>query len=132
MEDSRFYLHDEPGALRLEVRGRLDEALLAQMLAGLATARSMQNGRPLVFDLRQAAAVEPEASRRLFSVAGPEARFLARDEHLPGMTDGQARQARLVAESRFSAMRRAWCLLLRLLRPGCACSTCQPERLWIL
>lgn len=132
MESGRFYLHDEPDSLRLEVRGRLDEALLQEMLASLATARSMLNGREVVFDLRRAAWIAPEVSRALAAEGGAERRFLARDEQLPDMTAALPREARLVAESRFSPLRRAWCFLLRFLRPGCACSSCQPERVWSL
>lgn len=132
MEEGRFYLHDRPDSLRLEVRGRLDEGLLKQMLASVATARSMLNGRPLVFDLRRAGPIAPGVSEKLAVLNAAETHFLTREEHLYELTAALPRQARLLAERRLSPARRAWCLLWRFLRPRCACTSCQPERVWSL
>lgn len=132
MESGRFYLHDEPASLRLEVRGRLDEALVKEMLASIATARSMLNGRPLVFDLRRARPIAPGVWDQLAVLDGAETRFLTHEAQLPELKAALTRRARLVSEIRFPPLRRALCFLLRLLRPRCACSSCQPERVWSL
>jgi len=130
MAGSAFYLHDEPGALRLEVRGRLDGALAGEMLASLATARSMLSGREIVVDLRKAAALEPDASASLAGL--PDARFLAREENLARVAAVLPRRPRLLSESRLPPLRRWWCSLLRRLRPRCSCSSCYTERVWSL
>lgn len=128
MESGVLYLHDEPGALRMEVRGRLDGALAGEMLASIATARSMLMGREIVVDLRRAASLEPEASALLAGL--PEARFLAREENLERVAAVLPRRPRLLSESRLPLLRRWWCSLLRRLRPRCSCSFCSTERVW--
>lgn len=128
MGGSEFLLHDEPDALRLEVRGTLDRALAGQILASVATARSMLKGRPIVMDLRKAAMLEPEASAMLAQL--PEARFVAHEANLGHVTTVLRRSARLVSESRLPLLRRWWCALLRRLRPRCSCSFCHTERVW--
>jgi hypothetical protein len=130
VERGLLYLHDQPDALRFEVRGGLDETLLAEMRASLATARSMLNGRPLVFDLRRASWIAPGIPGQLAALAGAGTRILARDEQLPDVSAALPREARLVEESRFSPLRQAFCFVLHLLRPGCSCSSCQPQRVW--
>jgi hypothetical protein len=132
VERGFLYLHDQPDALRLEVRGRFDETLLEEMRASLATARSMLNGRPLVFDLRRASRIEPGVPGQLAALAGSGARILARDAQLPDVSAALPREARLVEESRFSPLRQALCFVLHLLRPGCSCASCQPQRVWSL
>lgn len=123
-----MYLHDEPGAFRLEVRGRLDSAIAGQMLASIATARSMLNGRAVVIDLRKAAPLGPEAEAWLRAL--PEARFLMREENLERVAALLPRRPTLLLESRLPALRRWWCAALRRLRPRCACSFCASERVW--
>lgn len=130
MEGGAFYLHDEPGAVRLEVRGRLNGALAGEMLAAIATARSILNRRTIIVDLRKAASLEPEASASLAGL--PDARFLAREENLARVAALLPRPPRLLSESRLPLVRRWWCALLHRLRPGCSCSFCYPERIWSL
>jgi len=132
VERGLLYLHDQPDALRFEVRGGLDETLLEEMRASLATARSMLNGRLLVFDLRRASWIAPGVSGQLAALAGAGTRILARDEQLPDVLAALPREARPVEGSRFPPLRRAWCFLLHVLRPGCSCSSCQPQRVWSL
>lgn len=130
MESGLFYLHDEPDALRLEVRGRLDRPLAGQILASIATARSMLNGRPIVMDLRKTAPLEPEASAVIAQL--PEVRFLAGEENLERVSAVSLRRPSLVSEPRLPLLRRWWCALLRRMRPRCSCSFCSTERVWSL
>lgn len=128
MESGAFYLHDEPDALRLEVRGRLDRSLADQILASIATARSMLNGRRIVMDLRKTVILEPQVPAWFAHL--PEARFLTREENLGHVSAALPRRPSLVSEAPLPLLRRWWCALLRRLRPRCSCSFCRTERVW--
>lgn len=132
MESSTVYLHDEPGALRLEVRGRLDARAAQEIRASAATAASMRNGRPLVIDLRGAAEVDRQASALLAELDGPDTVFLLRDGQLASVAAALPRKPRLAGERPLPRPRRWACALLALVRPGCACRHCTTERVWSL
>lgn len=132
MDTATVYLHDEPDALRFEVRGRLDGRAAREIRASAATAASMRNGRPLVIDLRRAAEVEAAASALLADSAGPETVFLLRDGQLGRFAGAVPRKPRLAGERRLPRLRRWACSLLSLIRPGCGCRLCTPERVWSL
>jgi hypothetical protein len=126
-----IYLHDEPGALRFEVRGRLDGRAAEEILASAATAASMRNGRPMVIDLRRAAGTDPEAAA-LARAAAPETVFLFGDGQLDSIAAALPGTPRLAAERPLPRLRRWACSLLALMRPRCACRFCSTGRVWSL
>lgn len=132
VESGPVYLHDEPDALRFEVRGRLDGRAAAEIRASAATAASMRNGRPVVIDLRRAAELDAEAPALLAAAAGPHVRFLLRDGQLGRLAAALPRKPRLAGERPLPRLRRWTCALLALLRPGCSCRFCSAERVWSL
>ncbi|MCS7044524.1 MAG: hypothetical protein N2036_14920 [Bryobacteraceae bacterium] len=132
MGEPSVYLHDEPDALRFEVRGRLDRRAAAEILASAATAASMRNGRPLVIDLRRVEAMDEEAPAMLAAASAPEPVFLLGDAQIEPVAAAVARRPQLVRESPLPRLRRWWCALLGRLRPGCCCRMCLTQRVWSL
>ncbi len=130
MSSGTVYLHDEPAALRFEIRGPLDETLAREILAVAATALSIRKGRDLVIDLRRAAAVDARITADLSSRFGAGVRMLAREDQLEPLAAAAQRTPQPAGEERLPPLRRIGCALLRRLRPGCACQQCEPRRVW--
>ncbi len=132
VSDAVFYLHDTPGALRFEVRGGLAAAVAKALEASIQTALSIQGGRPLVIDLRQASHVEPEADPILSRLTETGARLLVRDEQLPRLARASTRVPEVAQETPPGGLRRWLCRGLAHLRPGYACGFCRSRRAWSL
>lgn len=124
------YLHDEPAALRFEIRGPLDRALAREILDVAATALSIRNGRDLVLDLRRADDVDARIIADLSRRFGAGVRMLAREDQLEPLAAAAQRPPQPAGEEPLPLLRRIGCAFLRWFRPGCACQQCGPRRVW--
>lgn len=132
MTQGTVYLHDEPAALRFEIRGRLDEGLIRQVEALAATAASIRRGRDWVLDFRRADSVEPGAAAQMASHIGSGLRLLVREDQFEPLAAATPRPPRLMPQEGVSPLRRLWCKVLERVLPHCACRSCRPQRAWML
>lgn len=131
MSSAAFFLHDQPDALRFEVRGRLDAESAAELVRSAETALSIRAGRPLLLDLRAAEALEASAREALQRLAGYGAQFLAAGEHADELRLSLRREPRPLTEHGLSFWKRMVCRLFHWIGFRCACLTCAPRRAWL-
>ncbi len=132
MSHCDVYLHDEPGALRFEIRGELAALAAEALRRSVDTAMSILGGRALLIDLSRAERLDEGARHVLAELAARGAQFMAVGEQAGELGWSLKRSPRPLPAPAMSGWRTLACRLASWFRLRCARLACEAPRLWML